>query len=231
MLLAGLAYGLRPRRGALTVSLQGPGGPLAFTVPDYSGLKVLWEVFVDGEYAAAPEAPPRAILDLGANAGATCLYFRLRYPRARIVAVEPNPDLVPILHSNVDGLGVEVLAAAVAPVEGSVDFHPHAQSWHGSTALVHGAAVRVPAVALDDLIAEDVDLVKIDVEGAELEVIPASRRLPGLAAVIGEIHALKGSAEMERVLEALEGFDVELAPQPAGVPFRLFRAVACGQRT
>lgn len=228
MVLAGIAFGLRPGRGPVRVRLRGPRGPVAFTLPDFSGLKVLWEVFVGDEYAAASEGPPRAILDLGANIGASCLFFRLRYPSARIVAVEPNPELVPMLRHNVRDLGVEVVAAAVAPAAGTVDFYPHEQSWHGSTALAHGPAVRVPAVAMDDLIADDVDLVKIDVEGAELELIPASRRLSGVRAVLGEIHALPDSPELGRVLEALERFDVELAPQPAGVPFVVFRAVASG---
>jgi FkbM family methyltransferase len=205
--LAGVLFSLGRRR-PMTLKLTGPRGPVAFSVPDHAALLMLWEMFVVGEYAIDPPHPPRAIVDLGANIGASVLFLRRRFPDARIVAVEASPTLAALLRENTRDLTVDVRPVAVAASAGAVTFYAAADSWAGSTTWDVGDPVQVPAVALDDLLDDDVDMIKIDVEGAEFDIMPASRRLRSARIVVGEIHAPPGSPEAEALLATLEGFDI-----------------------
>jgi FkbM family methyltransferase len=98
---------------------------------------------------------------------------------ARITAVEPNPELAGALAAR--GAGA-VVSAALAPRSGTVSLAIDANDQSstimtGSTATTTGT-VQVPAVTLGDVLerAGDgrVDLVKLDIEGAELDVLAAA---------------------------------------------------------
>jgi FkbM family methyltransferase len=224
---AGLAFRLGRTR-PVTLKLTAPGGPLPFTVPDYAALRVFVEVFLAREYEVIVDPPPRTILDLGANIGVSVLYFRRRFPEARIIAVEASPGLAALLRENTRTLEVEVRAAAVALAPGTVMFHESAESWAGTTSSTAGVgAIAVPAIGFDDLLRETrPDLVKLDVEGAELEFLPASRELREVPHIVGEIHAPPGSPRSAEALQALRGFRVTANPPSPRARFTVFQAVA-----
>jgi FkbM family methyltransferase len=228
VVLAGLLLG-GGRRRPFKLRLTAPNGPVPFLVPDYEALIVFREVFVAGEYAMAGVSPPATILDLGASVGVSALFFRRQYPDARIVAVEASPALSALLRRNVAALGVEVRPVAVAARSGTVPFYESSESWTGSTARAVGRPVQVPAESLDDLLAVGADMVKLDIEGAEFDVLPASRRLREARVVVGEIHAPPGSAEAAQLLATLEGFDVTISG--GGDDYTIFRAVRARSRS
>jgi len=158
-----------------------------------SDAEVLNEVLVLGEYEHAPCRDPGVVLDLGSHIGVSLLFFRTRYPRARIIGVEPNPEVFPRLERNAARLdGVEVHRLAVAPRDGELDFYPAKQAWVSSTRRPSRDARRVTVQArtldslFDDLGVERVGLLKLDIEAAEEEVLRNSRRLVDVGAVIGE---------------------------------------------
>jgi FkbM family methyltransferase len=218
VVLAGILF-CAGRARPMRLRLTAPGGPVTFTVPDHAAMMVFQEVFIGREYALDGIEPPATILDLGANVGVSALFFRRQFPDARIVAVEASPALCRLLRENTAGLGVEVRDVAVAARSGTATFYESAESWTGSTIRAVGPAVQVPAVSLDELLECGADLVKVDVEGAEFDVLPASRRLRDARVVVGEIHAPAASAQP--LLAALDGFDVATA----GNGHTIFRAV------
>ena len=62
---------------------------------------------------------PRTTIDAGANAGYSALWFALRYPGARVVAIEPDDDNVELLHRNTHAVpNVEVVHGALMDVDG-----------------------------------------------------------------------------------------------------------------
>jgi FkbM family methyltransferase len=218
---AGLLFGTKRWHRPITLRLDGPRGPVRFQVPDHAAFKVLHEMFVLGEYDLPMEPTPKRILDLGANIGASVLFFQRRWPDARVVAVEASPHLAALLTRNVAGLNVEVRHAAVAAQAGTVRFAASDESWAGSVGGDGG--VVVPAVTLDELLEIPADLVKVDVEGAEFEVLAAATRLDRVRAIVGEAHALPDAPETRALLDGLEGFEV--AAVPAKGVFTLFTAV------
>ncbi|MBE2317978.1 FkbM family methyltransferase [Solirubrobacter sp. CPCC 204708] len=222
MFLAGWLLGSRRVRRPLAVRVRGPYGEREFVLPDSVAMAVLEEVFSWNEYAVDLPHPPRRILDLGSNVGASILFFALRYPEAQIVGVEASPKLFGVLRRNVGDLpNVTLIQAAVSSTDEPIRFFEGNSSWEGSTRVSgwvrEEAATEVAAVTLDELIADGgADLVKIDIEGGEFDVLPASRRLAEVPVVLGEIHAAPGTPEAEAVLALFEGAElVSTDPGPA----------------
>ena len=110
------------------------------------------------------------ILDLGANNGASALWFALLFPEAKVVAVEPEPNNAAICRENTQGHDVEVLAVAIGSTSGSVDLETAGEEWACVTSRNERGSVLVRTV--DDIVAAQSDdyelfIVKIDIEGFE----------------------------------------------------------------
>ncbi|HEX5908932.1 MAG TPA: FkbM family methyltransferase, partial [Thermoleophilaceae bacterium] len=223
---AGVLLGTNRWKRPVRLLLSAGGRPVPFVVPDLPALKVLAEVFVLDQYEDVWPGEPRAIVDLGAHVGASALFLRGRYPDARIVCVEASPALLPILRHNTAALGVEVRHAAVAARSGTVTFYESPQSWTGSLArsAIADSPVSVPTVTLDALLLDDVDLVKMDIEGSEFEIVPAATRLDQPAAYMGEIHAPPDDPRTAEFLAAFEGYLTVTEDYGASTLFRATRA-------
>jgi FkbM family methyltransferase len=155
------------------------------------------------EYAAFKAAvrPGDTVIDVGANLGAyTVLFARWVGPGGRVIAFEPAPDsragLERQLSLNDPPAQVIVRSEAVAASSGTRSFH--ADGMHGDNRLLPDAdrgGIQVPATSLDEFCAREgiePDLIKIDVEGAELDVLRGARRTiarrgPALALFV-ELH-------------------------------------------
>jgi FkbM family methyltransferase len=145
------------------------------------------------------------VIDVGANYGEMLLGAPLPVD-AHIVALEPNPHLVPMLERTLReaGLNVEVLAVAASDVAGTAALTID-RDWSGMSSLVpqpetesHAKELRdVPAVTLAQIVRERAHgrvrlLTKIDVEGHEVAVLRGLEPLHGevddFAALIEVLH-------------------------------------------
>ncbi|MEY2566610.1 MAG: hypothetical protein QOE35_1139 [Actinomycetota bacterium] len=118
--------------------------------------------------------PGERFIDVGANIGLYTLW--LAEVGARVTAVEPDPGAVARLRENIEmnGYDVEVAPVALAARPGEVGF---TTGFDVTNRLATDGAVKVWATTLDELIGDDdVAGVKIDVEGAELEVLQGAER-------------------------------------------------------
>ena len=185
-------------------------------VSDYGELEVMRDILLDEDYALGELSSPRLILDVGANIGLAALYFRARYPDAEIVAVEPDPDTFAKLERNVgaDPRARVVNVAASDEAGEIVLYRPPGYSIASSLKRSEpgNGYARVRAEPLDRLCEElgvsHIDLLKLDVEGAELEVLRGFSRLAEVPVVIGEAHPLLLGDRTEELFELLGGFDV-----------------------
>jgi FkbM family methyltransferase len=200
--------------GEATVRVRLGATELPWTVGPKSDYYVLHELFVRRIYDFdLGDVAPRTILDLGAHVGASVVYFRERFPDARIVALEPDPGTFERLRRNVGALpGVELRREAVATQDGPVSFFPHREGWLSS---LNGAGdgVTVTGRTLAGLLAElgSVDLLKLDVEGVERQVLEDAP-LDGLGAILGEFHETDDPSDRERFYARLRR-DFELDPE------------------
>ena len=178
-------------------------------------LDILEEIGLEDEYRLADEIPAKTIVDLGASVGLATMRLLASHPDARVIAVEADPVLIPRLEENFAGLPVTVVHAAVAGSSGERRFfRSDLDSWGNS--LDHTSwtqkAVAVPALSLADLLdshgIDHVDLLKLDVEGAEWEMLDGIDD-PRIAAIVGEVHGREGKPP-EKFIERLSlSMDVE----------------------
>jgi FkbM family methyltransferase len=125
--------------------------------------------------------PADTVVDVGANIGYYALLFAKSIGKnGRIIAFEPEPDNLVELRLNVDRNGLrntEIHPFAVGARAGTVAF---ARGINGGVRASDGpetdAAIQVPMVALDDVLAGPVNVIKIDVEGYEGEVLRGARK-------------------------------------------------------
>ncbi len=173
------------------------------------------------DFAAADEAP--RILDCGANIGLATIFLKQRFPRARVVAFEPDPAICAALRSNVAAFAltdVEVRQAAVWTAATTLRFwREGAHSGRVARGDDAGSFVDVPAERLRDLLADGADLLKLDVEGAETEILLDCRdRLSAVAALFVEYHSrAEQSQTLDTLLAVLRGAGFRYHITPAQV--------------
>ena len=153
-------------------------------IPDPASFLVSFrEIFVERTLAFPwPGGEPR-ILDLGANIGLSVLAFKRAFPRARVTALEPDPRLFQILKKNVHGNGftdVTLMENAAWREATRLRFFPDGADGGrahlpGTTSSEGAGALEVAAIDIPALLRREVyDFVKMDIEGAERAVVPAS---------------------------------------------------------
>lgn len=207
---------------------------------DYYEMLTTFEiVFLSREYHFKPETLRPRIVDCGSNIGLSVLFFKREFPDSQILAFEPDPVTFSLLRRNVErnGLqGIELRNLALSGSPGTRDLHCDSRR-PGRTAMSLLAQcgleerVAVPCVALSHFIHGDVDLLKLDIEGAELEVIEdlvLSGKIARIRQMVVEYHPAffpgrDGYSWLRETL-AKHGFVVELrsgarpAPGNAAAP-------------
>lgn len=145
-------------------------------VPDcHSFIFQFKDIFVKNYYLFETTSEEPVIYDCGANIGISCLYFKKLYPRAKIKAFEADPQITRILKKNLEINGfddIEVINKAVWIDNGGVEFG--ADGADGGSILSSSNKEFVPSIRLRDILEkhEEIDFLKIDIEGAETSVIP-----------------------------------------------------------
>lgn len=166
--------------------------------------EVFRKIFVRDEYGAVTPPDVRTIVDAGANVGYSVLWFRRRYPEARIVALEPDPENFAVLAANCGHLpGVTLLQAALWGADGEVRIETRnregrdLRSWGRRTAaldLADAGTVPVPALSPRSVMERagfsEIGLFKMDIEGAEKDVFeaPDASWLDQVGVLTAEFH-------------------------------------------
>lgn len=197
------------------------------------------EVFVNATYGFVSTTPNPCVIDCGANIGMATLFFKALHPSSKVVAIEPEPIAFAKLSRNVARnqlRDVTLINAAVAEHPGTIALHRHASA-PGSlvattAALRSGDVCQVSAITLSSLLAEPVDFVKLDVEGAEYGVIRellTSGRIRQVRQMVVEYHELGPlGGEADRTIDALRAAGMIVEPLKWDPASRtgLFRASA-----
>lgn len=114
------------------------------------------------------------IIDGGANIGLSVLYFKELYPRSQIVAFEPDDDVFSVLLRNIQTSGYEdvnLLCQALWSSETKLGFMSEG-SYGGRISQAEDPLDKVvQTIRLRDYLNRHVDFLKLDIEGAETEVL------------------------------------------------------------
>lgn len=170
-------------------------------------------IFIGRGYSFTTSAATPVIIDCGGNMGVSALWFRQSYPGCALTVYEADPNLAGIIRRNLDRAGhtdvdvrnnavwsenVEMLFAARGDDMGRMD---------------PAGNLKVKAIDLSAELPGHVDLLKMDIEGAEFQVFErlietqAIRRVQN---IIAELHPSKPTKlRMLGIMQSLtaEGFD------------------------
>lgn len=155
----------------------------------------------------------QTVVDLGANIGAFSL--RAASLGARVIAVEPE----------VGNRAVLVRAAKMAGLDHLIDVRPVAVgaergrcnvTGSGGAAMTHATlSGSVEMLPLDELLPNEVALLKTDTEGAEFDALGASKRLDVCDRIVGEWHERDAGPRLgEMVRHLLQTHAVSVSGTP-----------------
>lgn len=204
--------------------------------PGMSDWLVLRGVWIHQDYWHATVRAARSILDVGANIGAAAVWFSRIAPGAQIACVEPDPRNLPLLRRNLAGNAVNaaVFECAVAAGRGEarlgVGLDTGCSALAGTGCHVYSESVSVPTRTVPDILDElgwaRVDLIKMDIEGAEREVLAGCASwLDRVGAVVLEVHPNTSPQEIGSFVSPL-GWRIERLGRIAEPTYRLARCDA-----
>ena len=204
-------------RGAAMPVLRFRDGRAFHHGPRDAPVFLFLEIFANRCYSRlTPAQVEGPIVDIGANIGAFTLECAARHPAAAIHAYEPDPATRAVLQQNVVANGLErrvtIWPEAVAAADGTIDFHQTGSSLESGSRGAAGVPLRVPSVSLTTVLARaggPAGLLKIDAEGAEVEIFEAAAGTTPASHIVGEFHPRLIANARERLEAALaDRFDV-----------------------
>lgn len=160
---------------------------------------VLRQVFVLKQYDVACPIVPKIIVDAGANIGLSAIFFANKYPDATIIALEPESSNFRLLQKNVAPYP-QIKPMHVALWKANlqinvVDNHYGHHAFQTMEGNPNGCLKcgLVQALTVDDIMSSmglnSIDLLKIDIEGAEKEVFENSAKwIDKVEIIMAELH-------------------------------------------
>ncbi len=157
------------------------------------------------------------IIDAGAHIGVSTLYFAKLFSNAQIIAIEPNPITRELLENNIWNNRLEdrvsVLPVALSNQTGSAPlFHLPTKQWQLNANLTPQAwngdklseSLEVKTVTLSSLLTQPIDIVKLDIEGAELLVLKEARAKLNLVQQLWVEFHPSGNNSLSELTQLLE---------------------------
>ncbi|MXV16175.1 FkbM family methyltransferase [Hufsiella ginkgonis] len=185
-----------------------------------SDVETFDQIFLYKEYDINTSFQPKVILDCGANIGLAAVYFKNKYPDAKVISIEPEQSNFDQLKKNTAGY------QDVYPVQYGI--------WNRSANLVieednklgeWGFTVKeveytndhtIKGVSLADLMTEfgltGIDILKIDIEGSEKELFDSNfeQWLPLTKVLIIELHDRTRWGSSKSFFKALVNYDFSI---------------------
>jgi len=178
--------------------------------PKTKDLSVFLQVFHDGEYEFEL-GNPETIVDAGAHIGLTSLLLSNRYPSAQILAIEPEDSNYALLERNTaDYANIKTLKAGLWSHKTNLRIeNPEADTWMFQVREVENKS-GLPAFGVKDIIdmldTEVIDVLKLDIEGAEREVFQSSTEwIDKVNMIIVETHDRYRTGCTEALEQAIAG--------------------------
>jgi FkbM family methyltransferase len=178
-------------------------GPCLHFVDGPSTVSQFHDVWTNEVYRFNTQREYPLILDCGSNVGMSTIYWKHLYPHARIVAFEPDQTVFTIFITNLSAwhiTDVQAVNAAVWTHDGDVPFWTEGSDagrllWRAEDGSTSGQLVHT--VRLRDYLTEPIELLKLDIEGAELPVLTDCRdRLHQVERLFVEYHSMIGRPQL-----------------------------------
>lgn len=180
------------------INIRIPGFKTTIRLSNFTtDVTTLFQIFFAGEYNITLDKAPKFIIDCGANIGLSAVYFAHQYPTAMVIAIEPDAENFKYLIQNTLAYpNVHCIRKAIWPRMAQLEIvDPGTGNWGLQTReLSHASIASVDAITLDAILIqwqiEKIDLLKIDIEGAEKELFSSNHAgwLSKTAVMTIELH-------------------------------------------
>lgn len=161
-----------------------------------SDVNTFYKIFYFKEYDIPLGFEPKVIIDCGANIGLASIFFSNKYPNADIYSIEPEKSNFGLLKSNCKAYpNITCLNFGLWNKTTNLKIEDGFGHWGFRTTETEVAAeTTISALSIDNIIdkygIEKIDLLKIDIEGAEREVFEKNFEswLPKVKMIVIELH-------------------------------------------
>ena len=200
--------------------------PFALRFPS-SDIDTFEQIFVGNEYDFLVETQPKVIVDAGANIGLAAIYFANRYPEAKIIAIEPEQSNFELLKENVAPYAnIIPLQVALWHKNEEIDLvDPGRGKWGFITqnkeseknpsetpqsAICHTVKAITVDRLMDEYALDRINILKIDIEGAEKEVFSDTASwIDKVDCIVVELHDRIRPGCLDSFYNGAKGFDHE----------------------
>lgn len=196
------------------------GGLRLWVRPGSRDLRVVRSCLL-GEFDAACDLAPNRhglIIDGGGYIGITSILFAKRFPEAKILCIEPNEENWSLAKANCAAWpNIEVVRGALSARGGVVTLRDRGTGHWGFTIVDGGEAGkswteigRVDALSIDGLLEKygrsGIDLLKLDIEGAECDLLdPRPAWIERCEVIVAELHDRICPTSTRAFINATEG--------------------------
>ncbi len=185
------------------------------------------ELFVEEIYKFKAQNDTPYIIDCGSYIGTSILFFKTQYPNSKILAFEPDNSNFELLNKNIknwDLKNIEIQNAAIWIDNLGVNFIADgnmASKIDESNNTDHNENQKTKSVRLKDLLTEKIDFLKIDIEGAEYEVlVDCESKLSFVENLFIEYHGNYNEMyKLNKILNILIEYNFKYYIKEAGVTF------------
>jgi FkbM family methyltransferase len=177
----------------------------------------LWQIkdiFVDESYLFESNSNEKIIIDCGSNIGLSCLYFKKLYPESKIYAFEADPLIFKYLVENINGnkiFDIQLQNHAVWINDNGIQFFQDGADGGSIYGEPNKNKINIPTVRLRDILRRFnfIDMVKIDIEGAELEILNDCKNyISNVQNIFIEYHSFNSRKQkLDEILKILSDND------------------------
>lgn len=203
----------RTKSGLISISIPQCKSPIVLRAQT-SDILVFEEIFLNEGYEMPFDINPKVIVDGGANIGCSTLYFANKYPEARIIAVEPEKSNLAILKKNTYSYpNINIIRCGIWNKRAFLKIiNTEAENWAFRVQECNTHEESIEAITIDDIVriskSEVIDILKLDIEGAEKEVLSGKPKWLGKVNVlIIELHEDYNPGATDTFYKAISCYD------------------------
>ncbi len=164
------------------------------------------EIFEQHIYKFKTKKNEPYIIDGGANIGLATIYLKLLYPSSNILAFEPDAEIFNILKKNIESYAlksVELIQKGIWKEDTTIQFKSEGADAGLIASLDKTVAATnsISVLSLKPYLNRTVDFLKLDIEGAETEVLKdIENDLGKVERIFVEYHSFVGQPQTLNVI-------------------------------
>ena len=184
-----------------------------------SDITTFYDIFFKSEYKINYRETPAVIIDAGANIGLACVYFKKKFPNARIIAIEPESKNFDLLKMNTDAYkDITCVKAGIWNRTTNLEVLDIGLGNWGFITKEFDVENEhtIKAISISEIMSSNgikkIDLLKIDIEGSEKELFEKNYEpwLSNTGTLLIELHDRMKPGCAKSFFKAVVNYDFDL---------------------